>query len=709
MDATTGHRTADGRLWPVLALPALAAGAVGLVAALLYSGSAAAGLLSDPGALTRWGLPVAKTVHHASMALAIGALVFAAAILPRSRRPERAGRAGRGGDEDRDAGGDTGGEHPAFTRAMNLAAGAAVVWTLAAAAVLVLTFSDLSGLPLSAEPSYTAAMMDYVLGISVGQAWAWMVLIAAVTASLAFGLRSPGGVAVAAVAALLGVVPISLIGHAAGGDDHWGATNAILLHLVGVCLWVGGIATLAVLADTLGGPAPDRRRAATPPLLAGVVLSRFSALAGISIALVAASGVVSAVIRMDSWADLATPYGGLVAAKALLTVALGALGLLHRTRTIPSLLAGRTTAVRAAWRIVAVEAAIMAAVMGIATALARTAPPVPEELPPAATPARILTGYELPPELVPSSWLSEWRFDWLWVAVVLFLGAAYLVAYVRLKRRGDAWPAWRLASWFVGLAALFYITSGAPAVYGMVLFSMHMVGHMALTMVAPFFLVIGSPVTLALKALPSRTDGTRGPREWILVLVHSGFSKIVTHPLFAAANFAGSIIIFYNTELFGFALREHIGHELMNLHFLLTGYIFALNMIGSDPLPRRAAYPLRLLILLATMSFHAFYGVSIMGSESLMQAGWFGNMGRDWGATPLEDQRFGAGAMWGIGEVPTLLLALGVMVAWSRDDARESKRKDRAADRDDDAELAAYNAMFAQLKQHDDETERRGR
>jgi putative copper resistance protein D len=412
---------------------------------------------------------------------------------------------------------------------------------------------------------------------------------------------------------------------------------------------------------------------------------------------------------MDAWDQLLTPYGGLVLVKAVLTLCLGALCLAHRRWAIPKLQAGTFSAVRTAWQIVGAETILMAATMGVATALARTAPPIPEELPPAASPARLLTGYDLPPELQPASWITVWRIDWLWLAVVIFLALAYLLGRSALRKRGDSWPLLRTISWFFGLAALFYITSGAPAVYGVVLFSMHMVGHMALTMVAPFFLVLGMPVTLALKAIPARTDGTRGPREWILAGVHSWFSKIVTHPLFAAANFAGSIVLFYATDAFRFALSEHMGHELMNLHFLLTGYIFALNMIGGDPLPRRAAYPLRLVILLATMSFHAFYGVSIMGSESLMQASWFGNMGRAWGGSALEDQRLGAGAMWGIGEVPTLMLALGVMVSWSREDSRDAVRKDRAAERDHDAELEAYNQMFAQLKEHDQEIERRAR
>ena len=172
-------------------------------------------------------------------------------------------------------------------------------------------------------------------------------------------------------------------------------------------------------------------------------------------------------------------------------------------------------------------------------------------------------------------------------------------------------------------------------------------------------------------------------------------SKLITHPLFAAANFAGSIVLFYYSDAFGYAMRDHVGHELMNLHFALTGYIFVLTMIGTDPLPRRAPYPMRLLLLLATMGFHAFFGVAIMGGTGLLAADYFGNLGRTWGTSALLDQQMGGAVAWGIGEVPTLLVAIGVAVQWSRADARESKRVDRAADRNNDADLTAYNDMFA--------------
>lgn len=354
------------------------------------------------------------------------------------------------------------------------------------------------------------------------------------------------------------------------------------------------------------------------------------------------------------------------------------------------------------WQLILVEVAVMSAVIGISAILGRTSPPVSEDMSPDATPALMLTGYELPPEPTLGLWFSLWRLDWLWVAVVVFLALWYLSSMVRLRRRGDGWPVMRAVSFLLGLGVLLWVTSGGPAVYGVVLFSGHMIQHMTLTMVAPIFLVLGSPVTLAMRSLGSRTDGTRGAREWILWLVHSRFSKVVTHPVVAAVNFAGSLVLFYYTPLFGFALEYHVGHELMNVHFLLTGYIFALVMVGQDPLPRRPPYPIRLLFLLVTMAFHAFVAVGLTGSEALLQAGWFGNIGHDWGFSAIEDQRRGGELMWGLGEIPTMLLAVIAAVQWSRADRREMVREDREADRTDDAGLREYNEMFARMAERDD-------
>src|SRR5690606_28688273 len=142
-------------------------------------------------------------------------------------------------------------------------------------------------------------------------------------------------------------------------------------------------------------------------------------------------------------------------------------------------------------------------------------PPIPPEPPARPTSAQIVMGHLLPPEPTPLMWLTQWRLD------VLLAGgcAAAIVVYVRwvlrLRRRGARWSAGRTAVWVVSLLLMTWITSGGPAMYGHILFSAHMVEHMLLATVVPIGLVLGAPLTLALRALPTRTDGSRGPREWL--------------------------------------------------------------------------------------------------------------------------------------------------------------------------------------------------
>lgn len=675
-------------------LAGLAALFVGLCAALLFSGAAAARAVSDPGALVRWGLPISKAVHNVSLATVIGGLIFAVGILPRSHNGSRS--------KDRDAP-----DHPAFTRALAVAAAAGAAWTLSAIAVLVLGYADIAGQGISGDSQFTKSLVYFMTDIETGRAWLAVVIIAAVVTTALFGVRSRGGLALTLLFAVAGLVPAALIGHSSSSSDHEGAINSLGLHLVGVSAWVGGIIMLALLSGILGGAGGGRNGGGAGTGNTDITeptVRRFSSLAGFAFVLVFASGIVNASIRVTNWGDLfGSAYGQLILAKAAATVVLGGIGLMHRRWVMPQLgnrSAGRS-ARRVLWQLVLVELLIMGATSGIAVALGRSAPPQPTTLAPDASPAFILSGYELPPELTPARWLTEWRLDWLWVAVALFGLVAYVLGVWKVLRRGDPWPSFRSVNWVIGLAVLTYVTSGPPSVYGRVLFSAHMVDHMALTMVTPIFLVLGAPVTLALRALTPRRDSSRGPREWLLIFVQSKFSQLVTHPLFAAANFAGSIVLFYYSDAFGYAMRDHVGHELMNLHFALTGYIFVLTMIGTDPLPRRAPYPMRLLLLLATMGFHAFFGVSIMGGTGLLAADYFGNLGRTWGPSALLDQQMGGAVAWGIGEVPTLLVAIGVAVMWSRSDARESKRTDRAADRNNDADLTAYNDMFAKLAERD--------
>ncbi|MGO1508371.1 MAG: cytochrome c oxidase assembly protein, partial [Microbacterium sp.] len=237
----------------------------------------------------------------------------------------------------------------------------------------------------------------------------------------------------------------------------------------------------------------------------------------------------------------------------------------------------------------------------------------------------------------------------------------------------------------------------------------HMLGHMILSMAIPLLLVSGAPITLALRSIHKRDDGTRGGREWILWAVQSPFSRVVTHPFVAAGIFVVSLWAFYFTDLVRWAMYEHLGHEWMVIHFLISGYLFVMSLVGIDPVPYRLPYPGRLITLIAVMAMHAFFGLAIMMQEGLMVAEWFGAMGRTWGPTPMEDQYIGGGIAWSVGEIPTLILAITVAIQWSRDDTKVQRRTDRNADRTGDAELEEYNAKLAKMAERDKREAARGR
>jgi cytochrome c oxidase assembly factor CtaG len=633
--------------------------AVGVAVALAPRAST---LLADPGAAVRWGLPAAEAVADLALVVTVGACVLALVAIPFGT--------------------------PASLRALRLAAVACGTWTVAALTTLVLTYASVSGTPPS-DPAFGSELGGFVTGFEVGQALLVTVVLTAVATTVLTAVTGPRGTALATVLVLVALLPVALLGHSGGAQGHETAVTALGLHLLALGVWLGGLTTLVALRPLLAGAALV------------TVVRRFSGLALAAVVLVSVSGVLNASTRLSSPADLGSRYGLLLLAKTALVLVLVLLGWWHRRVTVPRLGDGRPGPF---WRLVTVELAVMAATVGVAVALSGTAPPVSDTDSPADWSAgEVLIGFDMPPEQTPLRLLTLWRPDLFWVLVVLGLAVAYLVGVRRLHARGDRWPAWRTMLWLAGLAVVLLVTSSGLAAYGRVLFSTHMLQHMTMSMVAPLLLVPASPITLALRTLQPRHDGSRGPREWLLWGLHSPVSRFLTHPVTAAALFSGSLLLFYYSPLFGVALRTHYGHEAMHVHFLLVGYLFVWSLIGTDPGVRPTPYPLRLLILFATMAFHAFFGVALLGSTTVLQPGWFETVyaDRGWGADPLTDQQHGAAIAWGIGEVPTIVLAILVAVRWVTDDSREARRRDRKADRDGEADLAAHNEMFARLGRQD--------
>ena len=627
-----------------------------VIIGMLYGGGAAPLQFSDPGPVVRWGQPIVKLVLNLSMATAIGTLVLSAFA---------------GNKEERE-------------RLQPVASWSAALWLGASAIYFVLTYLSASGTALSYGPEFSEGLWLFATEIELGTLLAANVVIALVVSLITMAFTGTRMVAVNAAIAAAGLYPLAESGHASSDVGHTIAVNSMLMHLVGISVWVGGLVALYAVFYANS----DR---------AAVLVSRYSTLALFAFILVAISGVTSGYIRLYEPSDLFSVYGLMLIGKSVLLVALGAFGALHRLKLVSEF----ANKAKGFWKLVTFELVIMGLAMGLGTALALTPLPISDQefVPP--TPAQLLTGDPLPPELTDAAWLTVWDPDPLWATIAVLGIAVYLYGVKVLRDRGDKWPLSRTIPWVLGMIVLFYVTNGAPHAYQEYLFSVHMVGHMMLSMLVPVLLVPGAPVTLLSRAQSPRTDGSKGFREWALWAVHTPYAWFISQPIVAGLNFALSLVMFYYTPLFRWAAEEHLGHQWMLVHFLLVGYLFVQSLIGVDPQPHKPGYPVKLMILIGTMAFHAFFGLGLMNEKGLLLADWFGSMGRTWGDDPLADQAIGGAFAWGVGELPTIVIALIVVTQWYRSDIRERKRLDRQADRTGNKELEEYNLMFEQLSKRD--------
>ncbi|UEA36282.1 cytochrome c oxidase assembly protein [Mycobacterium avium subsp. avium] len=666
-EAVPQHRTL---VWPVLAGVAVLAGctAAGIGALSLASALTATGL-PDPGPVTTLGLPFLRAAGEIAAVLAVGSFLFAAFLVP----PQPSGVLDADG-----------------YRALRLGTVASGVWAVCAALLVPLTLSDVSGHPVA---DLRPAQMWSLAGlITTASAWRWTAILAAAITLASLPVLRWSWAPVLLAASLTTLIPLGLTGHSSAGGSHDLATNGLLIHLVAAALWAGGL--LALLAYALRGGQCGGHL--------GLATRRFSAIALWCWVAMALSGLVNAAVRVQPSDLLATGYGRLVLAKAAALCLLGGVGWRQRRVNVAALQAVSTLgrARRALLRLTLIEAALFGLTFGIAVGLGRTAPPPPPARLPSIAEAEIGYDFDGPPTL--TRILFDWRFDLIFGTAAIVLAGLYVAGVVRLRRRGDRWPPGRTSSWLLGCLVLLFVTSSGVGRYMPAMFSMHMVVHMCLSMLVPILLALGAPVTLALRALPAAGRGDPpGPREWLLAALHSRFSRLLTNPVVATVLFVAGFYGLYLSNLFDTTASSHAGHLLMNLHFLLSGYLFYWVVIGVDPTPRPIPPLAKLAVVFASLPLHAFFGVVLMGTRKVLGADYYRSLGFSWHTDLLGDQRLGGGIAWSAGEFPLVIVMLALLVQWARSDRRTAKRLDRAADRDDDAELAAYNAMLAQLAGRD--------
>ena len=272
--------------------------------------------------------------------------------------------------------------------------------------------------------------------------------------------------------------------------------------------------------------------------------------------------------------------------------------------------------------------------------------------------------------------ITEWGIDPFLTVLSVWVAGAYLFAVWLLRSRGDHWPVGRTISFVVvGMGSFYVVTSSGLAAYDTVLLSVHMVQHMVLSMFVPLALALGAPVTLALRVLPPR------PRKVLLAVLHSRVVKVLSFPPLTFALFVLSPWALYFTSWYDASLSSTYVHEMMHIHLVAVGSLFLWPLVGVDPVPGRVSYPFRMLLLVMTLPFHAFLGVTIMGQDEILAEEWYSNIPLAWLPDPADDQRVAGGILWGTGDIVAIAF-FGVLFAqWVRSSMQEAKREDRRLDR----------------------------
>ncbi len=277
-------------------------------------------------------------------------------------------------------------------------------------------------------------------------------------------------------------------------------------------------------------------------------------------------------------------------------------------------------------------------------------------------------------------------------AVVLGLGAAAFAWFWLVRRIDRAHPASpvprrRTVAFVGGLAAIAVALLSGIEAYDTALFSVHMVQHLLLTLVAAPLIALGAPITTLLRAASPNVR-----RTILLPILHSRVLRVLAFPVVTWIVFTAVMWGSHFSPLFDASLEDLLVHDLEHALYLGAGLLFWWPAVGLDPSPWRMAYPVRLMYVFLQMPQNTFLAITILGSGIPLYA-HYASLGRTWGPSPLEDQQIAGGLMWLGGDILFLAAMAAILAGWMRHEQREAA----AGDRRDDRERAVIREREARL------------
>ena len=314
-------------------------------------------------------------------------------------------------------------------------------------------------------------------------------------------------------------------------------------------------------------------------------------------------------------------------------------GSIHRTRLIAAL-----------------AGAALGSLWGAVPALAHG--PVPTEPPTAAS---LLLGWTFEP--LPTLGMAVAVVWWLWA-----------VRRVDAAHPANPVPRRRTVAFLAGMLALGVALLSGVDRYDTALFSVHMVQHVLLMLVAAPLLALAAPITLILRVSAPETR-----RRWVLPILHSRILRFVGHPVTAWLLFAVTMWAAHFSPLFNASLEDPLVHDAEHVLFLTVALLFWWPAVELDPAPYRLSHPARIGYLFTQMTQNTFLAFVILNATDVLYP-HYATVVRPWGMAALEDQRLAAGIMWIAGDAVFLTAIMAVVWGWMRAEARGQARADRLAD-----------------------------
>lgn len=548
---------------------------------------------------------------------------------------------------------------------------AATVWLVAAVLLVPVDAADASGQPVT--KLLTPGAIGYLVQASYLPG-AWIVVACIVVAILvaAYLVRSWVSTLLLTGIGVIGLLAPVLVTQVLVGPNHDFGGDAAMFAVPALGIWIGATAAGA------------RRWRVSRPGTATIRRHRILALTGWITWTV--GSIIIAAVELAGTPPWEAPTGVLFAAQLLLVAAVAGPILLRRS-----------------WFATPTAPAVLLAVLLVAAAIGVVMTRIPPPVYFVPTDGQqLFLGYQVDTPLTPITLWTAGRVNILFLVIAIAGIATYAAAVIRLRKRGDHWSNGRTSAWMLGWASVIITTSSGVGPYSSASFAVHMGLHMSLNMLGPLLLVLGGPITLFLRATTAhRRDAFAGPHEWLVAVTHSKLLRVTYNPVYVLAVFVGSYYCIYLTPFFDWAMRYHWAHQAMTLHYLAIGYVFYALIIGVDAPPRPLPHIGKLGLVLAAMPFHAFFGVVVMTSDTLLAGTYFQYLDIPWIGSLAHDQYVAGGVAWAAGELPLIVVVIALVTQWAKQDARQAKRIDRHADRGLDDDHEQYNAMLSKLTTRD--------